>query len=373
MLSEFGKFERVFVFVMDGVGIGEAPDAADYGDQGSHTLKHAMAGRGVLPTFYKLGLYNIDGANMGVGNPEPIAAHMRLMEVSKGKDTTTGHWELMGIELTEPCPTYPDGFPKDFMDELERKCGVGFLGNEAASGTEIIERLGKEHISTGKPIIYTSADSVLQLAAHTDIVPLERLYELCTIARKMSSVGRVIARPFVGEPGSFKRTSDRRDFSLDPPENALDRLSAKGFETVGVGKIEDIFNFRGLTQSYHTTSTASSMEKAAQLADEAFSGLVFVNLIDFDMHYGHRNDVEGFADEMERLDKRFEDFMSHLKDGDCMMITADHGCDPLTESTDHSREYVPLLVYGKGIEPKNLGTKRSFAYVSKAVEAMLEA
>lgn len=367
--------KRVFLLVMDGAGCGELPDAGAYGDAGSHTLGHVCArysGPDELPTLWRLGLFNIDGMEGLPPCPAPTAKHMRLAERSAGKDTTIGHWELAGLVSERPLPTYPGGFPQDFIDAFTARIGRGVLGNCVASGTEIIARLGEEHMRTGCPIVYTSADSVFQIAAHEDIIPCEQLYDICRTAREMLDVGRVIARPFTGAPGSFVRTEHRRDFSLLPPEpNLLTRVRDAGMDVVGVGKIEDIFAFRGLTRSYHTGNSADSMNKAIELAAEDFAGLVFVNLIDFDMLYGHRNDMAGYAAELRRLDGDFARLMAALAPDDCMMITADHGCDPSTPSTDHSREYVPLLVYARGIPPENAGTAPSFAAAADMALDML--
>ena len=372
-IKKFGRYNRVFLLVMDGVGIGEAPDAADYGDEGSNTLGSVVGGRDVrTPMLGSMGLYNIDGVDCAEPVENPIAAHMRLAEKSAGKDTTTGHWEIAGIILDKPFPTYPKGFPADFIAAFERRIGTKTLGNEVASGTEIIARLGAEHVRTGCPIVYTSADSVLQIAAHEEVIPIKTLYEMCEAARVMSDVGRIIARPFVGAGGDFTRTSNRRDFSLVPPEpNLLTKVCSAGMKCVGVGKIEDIFALRGLTDSFHTHDNASSMEKVRELVAENFAGLVFANLIDFDMLYGHRNDVDGFGKALECLDAELEALLPLLKKDDVLMITADHGGDPATPSTDHSREYVPLLIYGEGIGAENMGTGESFSVIAAMVEEML--
>jgi phosphopentomutase len=372
-MAKHKRYKRVFLLVMDGVGVGAAPDAADYGDEGSDTLGNVARSRQLsTPTLKSLGLYNIDGVDVGMREVRPRAAHLRLMELSAGKDTTTGHWEICGIVLDKPFPTYPNAFPGEFIEELERRIGVKTMGNEVASGTEIIARLGQEHQRSGRPIIYTSADSVLQIAAHEDTISIDRLYEICRIAREMSDVGRIIARPFVGAPGEYVRTSNRRDFSLEPPEpNLLTEVMGAGLKSIGVGKIEDIFAFRGLTDSFHTHDNASSMEKIRELAKEDFSGLVFANLIDFDMLYGHRNDVEGFAGALERLDKDIALLLPLLGDDDALILTADHGGDPTTPSTDHSREYVPMLLLAKGIEPRNHGTGEGFSVIASTVARLL--
>ncbi|MGI5899975.1 MAG: phosphopentomutase [Christensenellales bacterium] len=372
-MVENKRYKRVFLLVMDGVGVGAAPDAKDYGDEGSDTLGNVARSRKLsTPVLKSLGLYNIDGVDVGIKEENPKAAHLRLQELSAGKDTTTGHWEICGIVLPKPFPTYPNAFPRDFMGEFERRIGVKTIGNEVASGTEIIARLGEEHQRSGFPIVYTSADSVLQIAAHEETIPIDRLYEICRTAREMSDVGRIIARPFVGNPGEYMRTSNRRDFSLEPPEpNLLTKVMEAGLRSIGVGKIEDIFAFRGLTDSFHTHDNASSMEKVRQLAKEDFSGLVFANLIDFDMLYGHRNDVEGFAGALERLDKDLALLLPLLGDDDALILTADHGGDPTTPSTDHSREFVPMLLFADGIRPENHGTGMGFSVIASTAAKLL--
>ena len=358
---------RAFLIVIDSFGIGELPDAADYGDAGSDTYGNTFAATGVsLPVLASLGLNNIDGVAKAFGErellpvPAPRAAYARLREKTPAKDTTAGHYELAGLVLEKPYRVYPT-FPPDVVADIEREAGVRFMGNEIASGTEIIQRLGPEHLRTGRPILYTSQDSVLQIAADTSVIPLARLYDICEAARRVMTrdraVGRVIARPFIHEGGKFTRTADRRDYALEPPgETVLDRLAARGIPVVGVGKIGDIFCGRGIARSIHTAGNAEGLRALTQLSAQAGEGLVFANLVDTDMLYGHRNDPHGYAAALRAIDGALPDIMKNLRDGDALVITADHGCDPTTPSTDHSREYVPLLVYGTRILPQNLGT-----------------
>ena len=364
---------RVFLIVLDSFGIGELPDAADYGDTGSHTLRSiSRSPRFDLRTLPRLGLFHITGSGCRAPETQPVAAYGRLCEQSRGKDTTTGHWELAGIISEQPFPTYPEGFPPEVIEPFEAAVGRGVLCNRPYSGTEVIRDYGEEHLRTGKLIVYTSADSVFQIAAHESIVPPETLYDYCRTARRIlqgpHAVGRVIARPFAGEAPDFKRTPRRHDFSLAPPRPTLpDRLTEHGLDTVAVGKIHDIFAGRGFTRSVSTTCNADGMEKTMALAAEEFHGLCFVNLVDFDMLYGHRNDVDGYAAALTMFDRWLSDFLLTLRDDDVLMITADHGCDPATPSTDHSREYVPLLVYGNRIRPTDLHTRRTFADVAATV------
>lgn len=354
---------QLIVIVLDGVGIGNAPDAALFGDEGSNTLVNTANAVGGLhiPNLQALGLGNLDKIEGVAPITPPVGSFGRLRELSNGKGSTVGHWELMGIITKRPFPTYPNGFPPDVIDEFKERIGRGILGNIPASGTVIIEQLGKEHIRTGYPIVYTSADSVFQIAAHKDIVPLETLYEWCRIARKIltgdNAVARVIARPFVGEPGNFTRTAERKDFSLPPPrDTVLDIAKSSGFDVVGIGKIEDLFAFRGLTESYHTHRNPEGIEKIIEIAGEHRNGIIFANLIDFDQLYGHRNDPSGMAEALEEFDRYLPDIMATIKENDYLFITADHGNDPTTPSTDHSREEVPLLVFSRGKKGKALGT-----------------
>lgn len=363
---------RFIVWVLDSVGIGEMPDSYLYNDQGSATLQNIARERGglYLPNLERLGLGLIEDI-FGVGRPgDPQAAYGKMAEQSKGKDTTTGHWEIAGLHLEMPFPTYPNGFPEEVISRFEKEAGVKVLGNYPASGTVIIEELGDEHMRTQRPIVYTSADSVFQIAAHIDVIPLERLYELCEIARGIlvgeHGVARVIARPFAGEPGSFYRTKDRRDYSLPPTgETILDVLVASGVPVTAIGKISDIFTGRGISTSLSAKSNNETMSQLLFALDTVEEGLIFANSVDFDMVYGHRNDVEGYAKALEETDRYIPDVLRKLRIDDILVITADHGCDPTTQSTDHSREYVPLLVYG--IKPGNLGIRETFADVAQSI------
>lgn len=365
---------RVFLIVLDSVGIGALPDAHKYGDEGSNTLGNtAKAVGGMnLPNMDRLGLNRVL-AYKGGSNPEVIGQYGRMAEASAGKDTTTGHWEMMGIILEKAFPTYPDGFPTEILEAFEKAIGTKTLGNKAASGTVIIDELGEEHMKTGYPIVYTSADSVFQIAAHEEIIPIERLYEMCEIARDIlvgdHAVGRVIARPFEGEPGAFKRTTKRHDYSLKPIESTvLDRLKEKGINTFGIGKIYDIFAGEGISKSFSSGSNPEGMEVMGNLIqDKGWQGLAFVNLVDFDMLYGHRNNPEGYAKALEEFDQWLGTIIPEVSEEELLIITADHGCDPTTESTDHSREYVPLLVYQKGMEAKNLGTRETFSDIGATI------
>jgi phosphopentomutase len=357
---------RVILIVLDSVGAGALPDAAVYGDAGSDTLGHVAEARPLaVPALRALGLAEV--AAIGPPRPAPGGAFGRMAEASAGKDSVTGHWELMGLVLPKAFPTFPRGFPADVIAEFERRIGRKTLANTPASGTAILEVLGAEHMRTGSPIVYTSADSVFQIAAHEDVVPVPELYRMCGVAFDLVvrglGVGRVIARPFVGSPGAFRRTSNRRDFALEPiGVTLLDRLSAAGHTVVGIGKIEDLFAGRGLTKATHTTSDADGMDQIeAEMATTA-QGLIFANLVDFDTLYGHRNDVAGYAANLERVDARIERVRARLGPTDLLVVTADHGNDPSTPSTDHSREHVPLLVAGDSVTPGvNLGRRDSFA------------
>ncbi|MCQ2427317.1 MAG: phosphopentomutase [Clostridia bacterium] len=364
-------FKRVFLIVLDSFGVGEAPDAARFGDEGSDTLgavrKHPNFD---CPNLTKLGLFNIDGVGGGIRCPH--GAYGKMRELSNGKDTVTGHWEIAGLISEKPMPLYPEGFPDDVISEFERLTGRGVLCNKPYSGTEVLKDYGEEHIRTGKLIVYTSGDSVFQIAAHKDVVPLEELYRYCEIARGMltgkHSVGRVIARPFVGEY-PFIRTAERHDYSLEPPRaTMLDAVSRAGLEVISVGKIVDIFAGRGITDYVRTVSNNDGMTKTAEIADRDFHGLCFVNLVDFDSAYGHRNDVPGYAAALTAFDRRLPEIMNKLGRDDMLIITADHGCDPSTPSTDHSREYVPLLISGDRIKyRKNLHTMDCFGTVAATV------
>lgn len=376
--AEKDLISRVIILILDSVGIGELPDAAKYGDEGSNTLVNtAEAVGGInLPNLRKLGLGNI-GHIRGVSKTKkPLAAYGKLAERSAGKDTTTGHWELMGLYLSKPFPTYPNGFPDEIIKRFEVATGRKVLGNKPASGTEIIKELGKEHIKTGKPIVYTSADSVFQIAAHKEVIPLDELYDMCKIARNIlkgeHKVGRVIARPFIGESGNFQRMAERKDFSIEPPDKTvLEYASNNGVKVIAIGKIAELFGFKGISEVMHTRNNMDGVDKILRSMRKEKSGIIFANLVDFDMLWGHRNDPEGYAKGLEAVDKRLPEVLKPLRPDDMLIITADHGCDPTTESTDHSREYVPLLIYGERIEPVNLGTRETFADVGKTISDLL--
>lgn len=373
------QVKRVTLIVLDSVGCGDAPDAAAYGDVGANTLSNIsrVVGGLNLPNMGKLGLGNLTEIR-GVPPTEAAGVYGRLTETSAGKDTTTGHWELAGVILNQPFPTYPNGFPAELMAAYETRIGRKTLGNYPASGTEIIKDLGEEHVQTGQPIVYTSADSVFQVAAHEEIIPLEELYHLCQVARELltgeHAVGRVIARPFIGQPGGFARTEHRKDFSLEPlTETILDTVKAAGQEVMGVGKIEDIFAYRGLTMSNHTGNNMAGVDATLEFLNLDKRGLIFTNLVDFDALYGHRNDPQGYADALVAFDGRVPEILYNLHDDDVLMITADHGNDPTDASTDHSRERVPILVCGKPIKPNyNLGTRPSFADVAATIADLLD-
>ncbi|MDU4939080.1 MAG: phosphopentomutase [Clostridium sp.] len=368
--------KRVVLIVLDSVGVGEMPDAQMYGDKGSHTLDHTFeACNGLnIPNLKKLGLGNIDGVKALGKEESVIGAFGKGSEKSIGKDTVTGHWEIGGVILDKPLNTYPDGFSDKIINEFKEKAKIdGILGNKVASGTAIIEELGEEHVKTGYPIIYTSADSVFQIAAHEEVVGLDNLYKMCEIAREMlvgeDVVGRVIARPFVGEVGSFKRTSNRRDYALDPfGKTALEYIKENGMSVAAVGKIEDIYNGKGVTEAVHIKNNMDGVDKTLEYMDKIDNGLIFTNLVDFDMLYGHRNDPKGYGKAIEDFDGRLNEIYSKLRDEDILIITADHGCDPTTESTDHSREYIPILVYGKQVKGgTELGIRDSFTDIGKSV------
>ncbi len=371
---------RVFLLVLDSLGVGALPDAAKFGDDGAHTLDHLVAAAGGLdaPRLAQLGLGSIEGVRSVPAPRNPAGAFGRAREASPGKDTSTGHWEMMGCPLVRAFPTYPDGFPPEIVEPFVRRAKVpGILCNAPASGTEVIERLGAEHVATGKPIVYTSADSVFQVAAHEEHFGLERLYECCRIAREILDpygVGRVIARPFVGAPGAYQRTYNRRDFSMPPPQpTVLDRLKAAGTPVIGVGKIEDIFAGQGITESIHTEGNRDGMRATIELAAKVERGLVFVNLVDFDMLYGHRRDAQGYRRALEEFDVGLRELETHLTDGDLVLMTADHGNDPTKhETTDHTREYIPILATGPRVRAgADLGTRESFADIGATVEEAL--
>ena len=370
---------RVFLIVLDSYGIGEAPDADKFGDVGCNTLRSITGSKEYnTPLMRKMGLFNIDGVDSKEGVDAAIGAYARLTEQSAGKDTTIGHWEIAGIVSKNPLPTYPNGFPQEVIDKFSELTGRGVLCNLPYSGTDVIRDYGKQHMETGDLIVYTSADSVFQIAAHEEIVPVEELYRYCEIAREMlvgeHGVGRVIARPFVGEEGNFTRTARRHDFSLVPPcDTMMDVLIANGYSTYGVGKIYDIFAGKGIQNTVRIENNVDGMNKAMAYKKEDFTGLCFVNLVDFDMHYGHRNDIDGYAKAATVFDEQLHDFVANMRDEDILMITADHGCDPGFRGTDHSREYVPFMAYGKDIKKNvNLGTRDSFADIAATIQDIFE-
>lgn len=370
------KFKRIFLVVMDSVGIGEAPDAAQFDDVGADTLGHIaerMDGLN-MPTMGQLGLSNIREIKGIKKADQPLAHYTKMQEASNGKDTMTGHWEIMGLYIDQPFQTFPDGFPDDLLDELKEKTGRGIIGNKPASGTEILVELGEEHMKTGDLIVYTSADSVLQIAAHEDVVPIEELYEICETARKMTMndkymVGRIIARPFVGEPGAFERTSNRHDYALKPfGRTVMNALEDGGLDVVALGKISDIYDGEGVTKAIRTKDNDDGMEKFIQSIDDDFHGLNFLNLVDFDAKYGHRRDPEGYGKALETFDERLPEVLEKLKEDDLLIITADHGNDPIHHGTDHTREYVPLIVHHKGIKAgKALPIRETFADIGATV------
>ena len=364
----------MFLIVLDSFGAGQAPDAEKFGDKGASTIKAAAVSEMFhLTEMGKMGLFNIDGIDAGNPVNDPSAAHMKLRELSVGKDTTTGHFEIAGIVSKTPFPTYPNGFPKEIIEKFEKATGRKVLCNKPYSGTQVIKDYGREHIKTGDLIVYTSADSVFQIAAHEDIVPPEKLYEYCRAARQIlqgnNAVGRVIARPFIGEYPNFERTPNRHDFSLVPPEGTmLDNIKKAGKSVIAVGKIGDIFAHTGTTEEIPTMGNADGMAKTLLIAQRDFDGLVFLNLVDFDMLYGHRRNPDGYAAALTEFDGWLFNFLPHLREDDILMITADHGCDPSkTDSTDHTREYIPLIVYGKSIKPVNLGIRSGFSDIGATV------
>lgn len=367
--------KRVFLIVLDSFGIGEMPDAANYGDKGSNTLGTVTKSPEFsMPNMEKLGLFNIDGVTAKAPYAAPEGVFARMTEQSAGKDTTTGHWEIAGLISKKPMPTFPNGFPQEMLDEFSKAVGRKVLCNKPYSGTQVIQNYGDEHRKTGALIVYTSADSVFQIAAHEDVVPVEELYRDCEIARQMLQgdlgVGRVIARPFVGtSSGNYARTSRRHDFSLEPPQDTmLDVLKEAEYDVIGVGKINDIFAGKGITEFVRTQDNADGIEKTMEYMERDFNGLCFVNLVDFDMLYGHRNDVPGYAKALTYFDQQLPKILSALEPEDVLMITADHGCDPGTPSTDHSREYTPFVMYGKNLpHGKNMGTRGSFSDIGATV------
>ena len=365
--------KRVFLIVLDSFGIGELPDAYKFNDEGSNTLASCAKSKYFsMPNMKKFGLFNIDGVDL-CKEESPVGSFGRLAEKSMGKDTTTGHWEMSGLILPKPFPTYPSGFPKEVLDEFEKRTHRGTLVNMPYSGTKVINDYGEEHLKTGKLIVYTSADSVFQIAAHEDIVPLEELYHDCEIAREILNgehgVGRVIARPFTGKYPDFERTSGRHDYSLEPfADTMLDVLKSSGKDVIGVGKINDIFAGKGITESHRTVSNADGMKVTSEIAKRDFDGLCFVNLVDFDMKYGHRNDVDGYAKALNEFDTWLGEFVKLLRKDDILIITADHGCDPATESTDHSREYIPMVAIGNNIKDgANIGTRETYSDIGSTI------
>ena len=370
--------KRVFLIVLDSLGIGEMPDAAAFGDKDCNTLKRISASpEFCIDNLFKMGLGNIDGVNFLPKTDLPTAAFARMTESSAGKDTTIGHWEIAGVVSDSPMPTYPDGFPSEILDEFAKKTGRGILCNKPYSGTKVIADYGEEHIKTGDLIVYTSADSVFQIAAHEDIVPPEMLYEYCRIAREIlvgdHAVGRVIARPFVGNYPDFTRTSNRHDFSVEPlKETLLDAIKSANKTVYAVGKIFDIFAGKGVTQKVFTTSNLDGIEKTLKALDTDFNGLCFINLVDFDMLYGHRQDINGYAKALTEFDRYLPEITTKMRDDDILVITADHGCDPGDDSTAHTREYTPLIVYGKSVKPINLGTRKTFADIAATVADYLD-
>ncbi|HPN81775.1 MAG TPA: phosphopentomutase [Spirochaetota bacterium] len=373
--------ERVIWIVLDSVGMGELPDADKYGDVGCNTIGNISKKVGglAIPNMVRLGLGNIEGMQGLAISQAPEGVFARLAEMSNGKDTITGHWEMAGIYTETPFPTYPNGFPPDVIEAFEEAVGTKVLGNKTSSGTTILDELGPEHLATGHLIVYTSADSVFQIAAHEDLYPIERQYEICEIARKLldgeHKVARVIARPFTGKPGSFARTANRHDYAVEPPyDTVLDKLAKKGLNVMGVGKIVDIFNGKGVTESVHTKSNDDGMDRTLEYMKTGKKGLIFTNLVDFDMKWGHRNDFEAYAKGLESFDARLPEILDAMTDQDVLFITADHGCDPTVPGTDHTREYVPLLGWGKGlVAGTNLGTRQSFADIGQTISEMLGA
>ena len=365
---------KAYVIVLDSFGCGAMPDAEKFGDKGVNTLKSVASSKYFnAPNLSKMGLFNLDGVDFGNKEENPSALHCRISEASMGKDTTIGHWEISGVYSPNPLPTFPDGFPKETLDEFTKVTGRGVLCNKPYSGTVVINEYGDEHVKTGDLIVYTSADSVFQIAAHEDVVPVEELYDICRKARKIlqgkTGVGRVIARPFIGTSGAYERTSRRHDFSLEPTGvTMLDQLKESGKDVLAVGKINDIFVGRGITEFVYTKDNPDGIEKTIEWMDKDFDGLCFVNLVDTDMLYGHRRDIDGYAKAISYFDSKLPEMIKKLNDDDILIVTADHGCDPgYLATTDHTREYIPCLLYGKKVEPKNLGTRNTFADIAATV------
>ena len=369
---------RIFLIVLDSYGIGALPDAVDFGDEGSNTLKTITASKAYdTPNMKKLGLFNIDGVDWMKKDESPAGAYGRMKERSRGKDTTIGHWEIAGVVSPKPLPVYPNGFPEEILEKFREATGREVLCNLPYSGTDVIRDYGEEHMKTGALIVYTSADSVFQIAAHEEIVPVEELYRYCEIAREIlcgeHGVGRVIARPFIGEAPNFQRTANRHDFSLLPPRDTmLDAILEAGYDTYGIGKIYDIFAGKGIAHTQRIQNNVDGMEKTLEMQEKDFKGLCFVNLVDFDMMYGHRNDIEGYANAATVFDRQLKTFLERMRPEDILMITADHGCDPGFRGTDHSREHTPLLICGEDIkENVNLGTRETFADIAATVLDLL--
>lgn len=369
---------RIFLIVLDSYGIGALPDAVDFGDEGSNTLKTITASKAYdTPNMKKLGLFNIDGVDWMKKEESPAGAYGRMKERSRGKDTTIGHWEIVGVVSPKPLPVYPNGFPEEILEKFREATGREVLCNLPYSGTDVIRDYGEEHMKTGALIVYTSADSVFQIAAHEEIVPVEELYRYCEIAREIlcgeHGVGRVIARPFIGEAPNFQRTANRHDFSLLPPRDTmLDAILEAGYDTYGIGKIYDIFAGKGIAHTQRIQNNVDGMEKTLEMQEKDFKGLCFVNLVDFDMMYGHRNDIEGYANAATVFDRQLKTFLERMRPEDILMITADHGCDPGFRGTDHSREHTPLLICGEDIkENVNLGTRETFADIAATVLDLL--
>ncbi len=366
--------KKITLIVLDSAGAGEMPDSPEFGDVGVNTLRSCTKSDKLkIPNLKNMGLFNIDGIDCGEGVESPTALYGKCAESSKGKDTTIGHWEIAGIITPAALPTFPDGFPEEVLEPFSEQTGRDVLCNKPYSGTEVIKDFGAEHVKTGDLIVYTSADSVFQIAAHEDVVPVEELYRYCRIARRILKgkygVGRVIARPFTGKEGNFTRTKNRHDFSLEPPKDTmLDVLKNKGFDTIGIGKIHDIFAGKGLTEFTYSAGNEDGIEKTIQYMKKDFNGLLFVNLVDYDMLYGHRRDVDGYAQALSYFDDKLPEIMENLGDEDMLIITADHGCDPAyTATTDHTREYIPLLIYGKNVKPGNFHTRSTYADIAKTV------
>ncbi len=368
------RFKRIILIVLDGAGIGEMPDAADWGDAGTDTIGHVVAAeKPRIPTLQKLGLGNIHSMADLPPVSKPEGSFGKAAIFSNGKDTTVGHWEMTGLITRQPFPTYPNGFPARILEPFKKAIGRGVLGNKTASGTEIIKELGEEHIRTRDPIVYTSADSVFQVAAHEQVIPLDELYKICRIARTIldgpDRVGRVIARPFIGKPGSFVRTGNRKDFAIPPPDKTLlDRLKDSGLTTIAIGKIASIFDFIGITSQLEAHNNTESIAQTIRALDSAPEGIVFANLVDFDMYWGHRRDSKGYAQGLEFFDQSIPHIQRAMREDDCLIITADHGCDPTARGSDHTREYVPILVYGKSLAGgADLGTRSTLADIGQTV------